>query len=631
VNGRQRIGLAAALLAALLLRGLLVLSLREAPYFHDPIVDGAAYDRWAREIATESFWGKKVFYQDPLYPYALGIFYKVFGRDLLWVRLAQCAVGVLGLWMLFEAVRRLTDYRTAILALAMGALYKTMAFFDAALLKDFLGVVAIEAALFCWTLQSRRAWLGLGVALGLGTLVRGNLLLVALAAAAFLALRRDGKSAGLVLAGALACLLPVAIRNAAVGGELVLTTSQLGPNLYIGNNAENDTGRYRPPSFLRSGSTEFEEPGFRAEAERRLGRPLRASEIDAYWRGEALRWMAENPGTFLGVTLKRAAMLLNAREIPDDLDPAFMARFSWVLRLPLFTFGLFLLPLACAGLYLAWAERAKFAFAFVMLGAYAASILLFFVFARYRLPVAPILLLFASYGVTRTLQLSKWRMSAVPRTAAAVFLAATVLVNLPLPEGVGGHRDSRAAHYNLGLYRRDHGRHAEAAEEFLAAAALQPRYLQDPAFLWTLGDVLERAGRADEAFERYGAAADLDRSSPEAPYKLGQIYLARGMHDPAARRFAQALERDPRFLPAYLPLADAEQALRRFDDALRHLDAGRAAAPADWSLPLKQAQIRRGLGQWREALAAAEAALALKPGQPDASTIRDEARKKLGF
>ena len=146
MNPRQRLGLAAALLAALALRVCLTLSLRDAPYFHDPIVDGAAYDRWAAEIAGESFWGSKVFYQDPLYPYALGLVYKVFGRDLLWIRLLQALIGTLGLWMLFEAVRSLTDFRTALLALAMGALYKTLAFFDVAVLKDFLGVVAIEAA-----------------------------------------------------------------------------------------------------------------------------------------------------------------------------------------------------------------------------------------------------------------------------------------------------------------------------------------------------------------------------------------------------------------------------------------------------------------------------------------------------
>lgn len=629
MNRRQRIGLAAALLAALLLRVLLVLSLRDGPWFHEPIVDGAAYDRWARAIATESFLGDKVFYQDPLYPYALGIFYKVFGRDLLWVRLVQSLVAVLGLWMLFEAARRLTDYRTALLALVFGAFYKTLAFFDAALLKDFLGVVAVEAALFCWTLQSRWKWLAFGAALGLGTLVRGNMLLVALAAALFLACRREWKPAALLLAGAAACIASAAIRNAAVAGDFVPTTSQLGPNLYTGNNADNTTGRYRPPPFLRSGSTEFEEPGFREEAERRLGRKLKASEIDAYWRGEAFRWIRGNPGTFLLVTLKRAAMLLNAHEIPDDLDPAFLARFAWPLRLPLFGFGFFALPLAAAGLYLAWQEREKFGLAFVMLAAYAASILFFFVFARYRLPLVPLLILFAAHAVTRTLQLRDWRMSAVPKTAAGIFLAVLVLCNLPLPEAVGGHRDFRSSHFNLGLHWKE-SRPAEAAVELLAAAKLQPAHLQDPAFLWMLGEVLERAGREDEAFERYSAASDLDRESPEAAYKLGQLYLGRGMHERAAAKLAEATLRNPRYAPAYLPLAEAERRLGRLDDALRHLEAGRAVAPLDWTLPLKQAEIRRALGQWKETLAAAEAALALKPGQPEAVALRDEAAKKLG-
>ena len=64
------------------------------------------------------------------------------------------------------------------------------------------------------------------------------------AAAGFLAARREWKPAGLVLAGALAAIAPATIRNAAVSGEFTLTTAQLGPNLYTGNNEHNTTGRY---------------------------------------------------------------------------------------------------------------------------------------------------------------------------------------------------------------------------------------------------------------------------------------------------------------------------------------------------------------------------------------------------
>ncbi|MBV8880824.1 MAG: glycosyltransferase family 39 protein, partial [Planctomycetaceae bacterium] len=357
---RERVALAAVLAAAFLVRLLLILSLRGQPYFDTPVVDSAAYDKWGWEIATRSFWGDRAFYQDPLYPYGLGLFYKLFGRDFLWVRIVQALIGTAGLWMLFEAVRRFLDYPTAMVALVLGALYKTFVFYDAALLKEFLGVVAVEAALLAWSLDKAWKWAAFGAALGVGALVRANLLALVLLTALLLLIQKQRKSAGLVLAGALACIAPVTIRNAVVAHDFVLTTSQFGPNLYTGNNPENTTGRYRPPSFLEAGGPEFEEIGFRKEAERLQGRPLRASEVDAFWRGRALEYIAANPGTFVGVTFRRLLMLTNTFEVPDNYNIPFMARFSWVLRAPLFTFGLFVAPLAAAGMLLGWPERRRF-------------------------------------------------------------------------------------------------------------------------------------------------------------------------------------------------------------------------------------------------------------------------------
>ena len=69
---RERIGLIAALSGALALRVLLVVSLEGKPFFYTPIVDAAAFDRWATEIATRNFFGDHAFFQDPLYAYGLG-------------------------------------------------------------------------------------------------------------------------------------------------------------------------------------------------------------------------------------------------------------------------------------------------------------------------------------------------------------------------------------------------------------------------------------------------------------------------------------------------------------------------------------------------------------------------------
>ena len=86
-------------------------------------------------------------------------------------------------------------------------------------------------------------------------------------------------------AGVLLGLAPVAVRNYAVGGGLYLTTSQLGPNFYIGNNPTAD-GTYRPLRFGR-GSAEFERLDATAIAERAQGRPARTERGVALLAGDA--------------------------------------------------------------------------------------------------------------------------------------------------------------------------------------------------------------------------------------------------------------------------------------------------------------------------------------------------------
>jgi hypothetical protein len=99
--------------------------------------------------------------------------------------------------------------------------------------------------------------------------------------------RTRGAALAAVLAGLAAVLFPVALRNQVVGGEFHLTTSQLGPNLYLGNNPAAD-GFYAPLRAGR-GSPQFERIDARELAEQARGRALSPSEVSDYWRDEALR------------------------------------------------------------------------------------------------------------------------------------------------------------------------------------------------------------------------------------------------------------------------------------------------------------------------------------------------------
>src|SRR5206468_4106383 len=92
---------------------------------------------------------------------------------------------------------------------------------------------------------SVRRWLGAGAALGGFTLSRENALLLSVPLLLWLLTRfrrrplvRRLAWTGAFAGGLVLVLAPVALRNLAVGGELHLTTAQLGPNLFIGNNEQ---------------------------------------------------------------------------------------------------------------------------------------------------------------------------------------------------------------------------------------------------------------------------------------------------------------------------------------------------------------------------------------------------------
>src|SRR5262249_23479871 len=152
-------------------------------------------------------------------------------------------------------------------------------------------------------------------------------------------------------------------------------------------------------------------------------------------------------------------------------------------------------------------------------------ILFFIVFDRYRLPIVPIMMLFAGHAIVKIMQLREYQMRAIPKTAGVIFLVTLVLVNVPLPASIGGYRDFRTAHLNLGTYYLTHDQPAEAAAEYEEAAKLNPEVLKDPTFNWRLGEAYEKSGQTPRALEKYRDAVRIDRYSAEAANRVGQLYF----------------------------------------------------------------------------------------------------------
>src|SRR4051794_18345579 len=102
-SARGRRLLLAILALALVLRLGHFWTVRSAPFFGQLVMDSQEYDRWARQIAGGDWLGSEVFFQAPLYPYLLGLLYRLFGPHLDAVYLFQILFSVAGIYALYRA------------------------------------------------------------------------------------------------------------------------------------------------------------------------------------------------------------------------------------------------------------------------------------------------------------------------------------------------------------------------------------------------------------------------------------------------------------------------------------------------------------------------------------------------
>ena len=616
-NWKRWLPVALLLVAALAYRLWILISLKGDPFIEQPILDSAAYDAWSVEIATRSFWGDRVFYQDPLYPYCLGVFYKIFGHHRFAAMVIQAIVATGGLWMLYEAARRMAGHGAAVVALALAAFHQTSAFYDVVLLKEWMGPLFVCAGLLCLSLavEKPRWWIGAGVALGLATLVRGNLLVLVPVAAGYLAVRKDWKAMAMVLGGAAIAIAPVTLRNAVVGGEFVLTTSQAGPNLYIGNHEGNWTGRYSPPLFV-TGSPEFEAADFHREAERRAGRPMRPGEAGAFWRGAAIDEIAGHPGSFLAATGRRALLLLNNTEVPDNFSIPFMRQYSMALMIPGLGWGILLAPLAAAGIYLAWLDKRKCVLLMLLLAGALVPVAFFFVFARYRLPALPLMWIFAGYGVMKWIDLGERGFVAVRRTAVVIAVVVLAIGFIPLVK-----RDFSVPYRNLALWNHDHG---SPAAEVIAVENMfgqRPELWKDLASVAIAARAYERANRRPDALAAWTQSAQ-STNDPDAWAAVARIYGEMGEWSKAAEHYGRAL-------PKYR--VERGEAMGKNNQWWEAVEVLKIAAQEQPGLKPRIALARAyaAMGMWREVVDWATRALEIDKDSAEAWRLREEARGKI--
>jgi tetratricopeptide (TPR) repeat protein len=574
---------------ALLVRGLYVSQVDGSVLFETIIGDGRSFDAWAQQLLSPGE-KREAFYQAPLYPYFLALIYRLFGHDLLAVRMVQIVLGSLSCVLTAGAANAFFSRRAGMLAGLLLAVYPMSFYFDGLIQKTSLAQFFAALLFFLlarlttadhWGLRSA---LALGAVLGAWSLLRENALALAPVCLLWLGQqaprRQRVRFIALFLLGLGLALSPAAWRNYDATGLAFPTTYNFGTNFYIGNHAE-APGHYVPLRPGR-GDAAFERQDAQDLAEKAVGRKLSGAEVSGYWTKRTLSDIrADFPGW-----LKRLAwkwiLVWNVEEISDTDAWRAYADYSPLLSGlgALFHFGV-LCPMATFGLVATWHRRRELWILYALLLTVAASVTLFFVFGRYRIPVAPVLVSLAGAGLAdfrKVSRDSRPHLMACAGCAIAVALA----VNWPL-----GHikTDSRAVTYNsIGLILRDDGQVDRAAALFSRAIELEPdlwwahanlaktlrirgdleaslphfrKALQgnrDPMLGGELGLALLNLGRIQAALPLLASAVEHSPQNPDLRNNLGAAHLFRGELTEARRHFRLALQLDPNNLEAKLNL-----------------------------------------------------------------------------
>jgi hypothetical protein len=479
--------------------------------------DEVAWKLWERWL------GGAQFFQEPLYPYLVGLTYRLAGPDVWAVLVWQLALGAAGVLVVWSLARRLGSESAALAAAILAVLAPIPLTYELTLLRDApvaYATLALALAM-AWAPDGRPwRWFALGAAFGAAVLLKQSfwffpaLFGLWRLAAIRPPLRDRARAAGLTAAGMAVALAPVAIRNALVDV----------PWLALNGSAPAMLPLFHTASAQPIGSVDFTG----------LGEMLASSGGGFV---EAIAAAARTHASPLGLVLLEARKLLYAwhgYEAENNVDFYVFAEASPLLgALPVTI--VVLLPLACIG---AAAARARAAPLLVAILASLPTLILAAALSRYRAAITAALLPLAGLGcveLARWVSTRRWKLVASATAAVALYVAWASSA----PPGEG--REARAYRYREIATRALEGRHASYASLLFKASL---RLAPDPTTEGNLGVALLAARDAEAAVPHLEAASRALRT-PRTYELLGAALAEAGRVDEARAALRECLALDP--------------------------------------------------------------------------------------
>ncbi len=589
------------------LRLIVLTRLTASPFLLPAQGDMHFYNEWAQRILRGEFTDYHAFYGLPLYAYLLAGFYKLFGYSPFLPGLAQAALEGGTAAVIFLICGRVFaggsprgwNQRGLVIGLlaALGWAFFLPAQSYSVVMMPTPWLVFIFWWLV-WQIIKRETSPGLlttflfGLLMGFTAMgIATILFLIPLFAGALLfkwppsaSTRSFGLlSVALLLAGVGIGASPAWLHNRFVASDPVFLSAHSGVNFWIGNNPEANGYPHFPPG-LRAGQKAMLADSVTG-AEAAVGRPLKRSEVSAYWSAKAKAYIAENPGGWLRLLGTKIANFWNAFQY-DDLSIITSLREEGV-TFPGIRFGL-VAALALPGMILAVIAfpAARWILAAVLL--HMASLLSVFVTERYRLAAVPGLLIFASFGLWALWERCRNARFGQVAVYMALLGASTWFVSCRRGDAELWALDP----YNSGLHALEAAHLDMAERKLILAHAYVPGNAE---VNFALGNLEFAKGDRTKASAWYLRTLDLDSRHEGALNNLGVLELEEGRARAAWQFFTRSLEIEP-------------------DDAKSHYLLARAALD---------------LGNDKEALGEAEKALQLQPDQSAFQELRKQIIERL--
>ncbi|MDI6752705.1 MAG: glycosyltransferase family 39 protein [bacterium] len=380
------------LFLALILRLIFLFQIKEI----DLILAGSdmqTYHNYALAIIDGSF-PKEPYYYSPLYPYFVALVYSILEPNPLTVRTIQAILGVLTCLLIYLIGKKVFDQKVGLISLFLSCLYGMFLCYEGILLIETLSCFLTTLSLFLLLKPSWRNIIFGGIALGLASLTRANILLFIPFIFCWMILDMDEPKKRIIAKFALLSLvlsltiLPCTIRNYLVSKRFVLISTSGPINFWMGNNRYADGQYYNPTlpfqiAHAESVQRKAKEKGDRAYLE------------------DVLDFAKESPLSFIGLQLKKFFLFWGRDEIANNISYEWVRSVSSLLRLPFIIDFSIIAPLGLIGAFFSLRKRRFGVLLLILfLFAYSTATTIIFVLSRYRLPVEPILLIFSSFSIS---------------------------------------------------------------------------------------------------------------------------------------------------------------------------------------------------------------------------------------